>query len=75
LACASSARPLGTGTARLVLDHLLTVHLPLLATLAAARGPMALGLRSVYDYYYYYYYYYYYFACWQLDQVLQSMYT
>jgi hypothetical protein len=52
LACASSARPLGTGTAQLVLNHFLTVLLPLLATLAAARGPMALALRSVYEYYY-----------------------
>jgi hypothetical protein len=44
----------GTGTAQLVLDHLLTVLLPLLATLAAARGPTALALRSVYEYYYSY---------------------
>jgi hypothetical protein len=44
LACAGSARPL-TGTAQLVLDPLLAIRLPLLATLAAARGPMALALR------------------------------
>jgi hypothetical protein len=60
LACVGSARPLGTGTAQLVLDPLLTILLPLLATLAVARGPMALALRSLYDnnnnnYYYYYY--------------------
>jgi hypothetical protein len=30
---------------------LASVLLPLLAALAAARGPMALVLRSVYDYY------------------------
>jgi hypothetical protein len=52
-ACASSARPLGTGTAGL-LDPLLTILLPLLAALAAARGPMALPLRSVYEHYYVY---------------------
>jgi hypothetical protein len=39
LPCASSACPLGTGSARLVLDPLLTILLPLLATLAAAQGP------------------------------------
>jgi hypothetical protein len=64
LACASNARPLGTGTAQLVLgnsrqnwielvfwnvQHLLTILFPLLATLAAARGPMALAIRSVYE--------------------------
>jgi hypothetical protein len=58
LACSGGARPLGTGTAQLVLEPLLTIPLLLLATLAATRGPMALALRSVYDYYYYYYYYY-----------------
>jgi hypothetical protein len=49
LACASSACPLGTGTAQLVLGPLLTILSPLLATLAAARGPMVLALRSVYE--------------------------
>jgi hypothetical protein len=52
--CIGSACLLGTSTAQPVLDPL-----PLLAALAAARGPMALALRSVYEYYYYYYYYYY----------------
>jgi hypothetical protein len=56
LACAGSARPLGTGTARPVLDPLLKKRLPLLATLAAARGSMALALMSVYEHYIYYYY-------------------
>jgi hypothetical protein len=56
LACAGSARLMGTGTARPVFDPLLTILIPLLTLLAAARGPMALALRSVYDYYYYYHY-------------------
>jgi hypothetical protein len=43
LACAGSAHPLGTGTARPALDPLLTTLLPVLATLAAARGPTPLA--------------------------------
>jgi hypothetical protein len=54
LACAGSACPLGTGTARPVLDPLLEILLPLLAALAAARRPMALALRSVYEHWYYF---------------------
>jgi hypothetical protein len=50
-ACASSSCPLWTGTAQPVLDPLLKVLLPLRSrTLAAARGPMALTLRSGYEY-------------------------
>jgi hypothetical protein len=57
LACASNARPLVTGTARVALAPPLAPQLPPLATLAAARGPMALALRPVYEYYY---------GCWDL---------
>ena len=53
LVCAGRSRQLVTGTARIALALPLAQQLPPLATLAAVRGPMALALRSVYDYCYY----------------------
>jgi hypothetical protein len=51
LVCAGRNRQLVTGTPRIALALPLAQQLPPLAALAAMRGPMALALRSVYDYY------------------------